>query len=84
MVGISDLDAMRYIEHVAPTPVLLQFAEYEQYFKKEAAGRYALAAREPKQVRWYRTDHELNDPQCLRDRLAWLTDRIGLSRGIEP
>lgn len=77
---IGELDALRFISRVPPVPVFLQFARYEQYFGQEAANRYIAAAREPKKVSWYDTDHELNDPQCLRDRVAWLTEHVGLSR----
>jgi dienelactone hydrolase len=69
--------AIRYVPHSA-TPLLFQFARYERYFDRTAMERYAMAAREPKQVKWYDTGHELNDPQALQDRAAWLRDKIGL------
>jgi dienelactone hydrolase len=69
--------AVRYVAHSA-SPLLFQFARYERYFNKAAMDRYAKAAREPKEVRWYDTGHELNDVECLVDRAAWLRDKIGL------
>jgi dienelactone hydrolase len=81
---IGELDGMRFISRVTPIPVFLQFAKYEQYFDREAADRYIAVAREPKRIKWYDTDHELNDPQSLRDRVAWLTERVGLSHAVEP
>jgi hypothetical protein len=39
--------------------------------------RYAAAASEPKRVLWYATGHELNDPQALADRAAWLRASAG-------
>jgi dienelactone hydrolase len=77
--------AIRYVPHAA-TPLLFQFARYERYFDRTAMERYAKAAREPKQVKWYDTGHELNDPQALQDRAAWLRDKIGLdalARAVE-
>jgi hypothetical protein len=69
--------AVRYVPHAA-APLLFQFARYERYFDKAAMDRYAKAAREPKEVKWYDTGHELNDPQALLDRAAWLREKVGL------
>jgi dienelactone hydrolase len=67
--------AVRYVPH-ATAPLLFQFARYERYFDKAAMDRYEKAAREPKEVKWYDTGHELNDPQALLDRAAWLREKI--------
>jgi dienelactone hydrolase len=69
--------AVRYVPH-ASAPLLFQFARHERYFDKAAMDRYQKAAKEPKEVKWYDTGHELNDPQALLDRAAWLRDRVGL------
>jgi dienelactone hydrolase len=69
--------AVRYVPH-ANAPLLFQFARYERYFDKAAMDRYANAARQPKEVKWYDTGHELNDVQALCDRSAWLRGKIGL------
>ena len=81
---IAELDAVRFIPQVTPTPVLLQFARYEQYFEPETANRYIALTRSPKTVKWYATDHELNDPQCLTDRVAWLSEHVALQSTVEP
>lgn len=70
-------DPVRYVPH-AKCPLLFQFARYERYFDKAAMDRYEQAARQPKEVKWYDTGHELNDPQALLDRAAWLRDGVGL------
>jgi dienelactone hydrolase len=69
--------AVRYVPQ-ATVPLLFQFARFERYFDKPAMERYAKAAHEPKRVLWYDTGHELNDPQALEDRAAWLGEKIGL------
>jgi dienelactone hydrolase len=74
--------AVRYVPQ-AKCPILFQFARYERYFDKAAMDRYAEAARQPKEVKWYDTGHELNDVQALFDRSAWLRDKVGLGP-IEP
>jgi dienelactone hydrolase len=68
---------VRYVHH-AMCPLLFQFARYERYFDKAAMDRYEQAARQPKEVKWYDTGHELNDVQALHDRAAWLRDKVGL------
>ncbi len=74
--------AVRYVPHAA-APLLFQFARYERYFDKAAMDRYYQAARQPKDVKWYDTGHELNDPQALLDRATWLREKVGLG-SVEP
>ncbi|HXG65173.1 MAG TPA: hypothetical protein VNO70_08695 [Blastocatellia bacterium] len=71
-------DPIHYVRHAAPTPLLFQFARYEQYFNEPAMRRYAQAASEPKLVKWYDAGHDLNDLQALLDRANWLQAQIGL------
>jgi hypothetical protein len=52
----------------SPIPLLLQFANYEQYFDKTSMQHYVAAASDPKKVLYYDTRHDLNDPQALEDR----------------
>jgi dienelactone hydrolase len=70
--------AVRYVPH-ARCPLLLQFAQHERYFDKAAMDRYAAAAPKGTPVTWYHTGHELNDPQALTDRAAWLRDKLGIA-----
>jgi dienelactone hydrolase len=69
--------AVRYVPH-ATCPLLIQFANHERYFDKAAMERYAGAAPKGTPVKWYDTGHELNDPQALADRAAWLREKIGI------
>lgn len=59
-------------------PLLFQFARYEQNFPDSAMQRYYRAASEPKRVVRYSTGHDLNDPQALLDRAAWLQEHLGI------
>jgi dienelactone hydrolase len=74
---VSPLDAINYVSHAAPTPLLFQFARFEWYFNEASMRRYAAAASEPKLVLWYDTGHGLNDLQPLIDRAKWLRKYIG-------
>jgi dienelactone hydrolase len=76
----GDIDALHFVGHAAPIPLLLQFANYEQYFDKTSMEHYVAAASEPKKVLYYDTGHDLNDPQALEDRYEWLAKYIHLSR----
>jgi hypothetical protein len=73
---ISAVDAIRYVPHAAPIPLLFQFARFERYFHDTAMNRYFAAASAPKQALWYDTGHDLNDPQALRDRMEWLRNQV--------
>ena len=75
---VSPLDAINFVPHAAPTPLLFQFARFEQYFNEAAMLRYARAGSEPKLVLWYDTGHGLNDVRPLIDRANWLQRHIGM------
>ena len=62
----------------------MQFGRFEQYFDRDSANRYAAATTGPKKVLWYDAAHDLNDPQCLKDRQGWLVEQIGLRSSPSP
>jgi dienelactone hydrolase len=76
---LQPLDAIEFVGRAAPIPLLFQFANFEQNFSNEAMQRYYQAGSQPKEVKWYDTGHDLNDPQALFDRAAWLTKQIGIA-----
>ena len=80
---VGPLDAINYVPHSKPTPLLFQFARYEQYFNEAAMQQYARAASEPKLVLWYDTGHALNDIRSLIDRANWLRRHIGM-KAVAP
>jgi len=75
---VTSLDAISFVPHARPTPLLFQFARFERYFNEASMQRYAQAASEPKLVLWYDTGHELNDNRALIDRANWLRRYIGI------
>jgi pimeloyl-ACP methyl ester carboxylesterase len=75
VVGV--LDAADWVGRAAPTPLLFQLARHERGYSIGSMERYVAAASVPKQVRWYATGHELNDPQALVDRARWLQATVG-------
>jgi dienelactone hydrolase len=81
---VGEVDAIRFIRKAAPVSVLMQFGRFEEHFDRDSANRYAAAATEPKKVLWYDAAHDMNDPQCLRDRYGWLVEQVGLKAGLTP
>jgi pimeloyl-ACP methyl ester carboxylesterase len=77
---MGEVDAIHFVGYAAPIPLLLQFANFEQYFDKTSMEHYVTAANEPKKVLRYDAGHDLNDPQALVDRYEWLAKYIGLVR----
>ena len=73
---VGPLDAINYVPHAKPTPLLFQFARYEQYFNEAAMQQYAQAASEPKLVLWYDTGHALNELRSLVERAEWLRGHL--------
>jgi cephalosporin-C deacetylase-like acetyl esterase len=72
---LADLNAINYVRY-AQIPLLLQFANFEQYFDRISMQHYTAAAAEPKTVSFYDSAHDLNDPQALKDRSDWLARRL--------
>jgi pimeloyl-ACP methyl ester carboxylesterase len=72
----SVLDAIRYIPHAAPIPLLFQFARYERYFNQEAMDQYYAAASQPKERRQYSSGHDLNGVAVISDRAHWLAAKL--------
>ena len=60
---VGEVDAIRFVRKATPVSLLMQFGEFDQYFDRDSATRYATAASAPKKVLWYDAAHELNDPQ---------------------
>lgn len=75
---IGVLDAVNYIKSSSPIPVLFQFARHERNFNQKAMENYYAAAGQPKEVKWYSTGHELNDPAALKDRARWIAQQLKL------
>ncbi len=77
--AIEDLNAINYVRF-ARIPLLLQFANFEQYFDRQSMEHYATAAPEPKTVLYYDSAHDLNDPQASKDRIDWLAKHLALRK----
>ena len=75
---MSATDAIHFVGQAAPALLLFQFGYHDEFISEQEALRYWVAASEPKEMRWYDTDHFFNE-QARQDRMAWLGERLGLS-----
>lgn len=74
---ISALDPITHAPHLAPAPVLFQFADDDFHVPQERAQEFFAAAREPKEMKMYQAGHGLNE-DATKDRMAWLQKQFGL------
>jgi dienelactone hydrolase len=78
---MKELDPINYVARAAPASLYFQFATSDKFIPRETALSYFAAASTPKQIRWYDTVHELDFEAARKDRRAWLTRQLRLSRG---
>lgn len=77
---MKDLDPINYVARAAPASLYFQFATSDKFISRETALSYFAAASSPKQIRWYDTVHELDIESARKDRRAWLSRQLGLTR----
>ena len=65
---VSPLDARHFIANSAPTPLLFQAARHDIGVSESESRGFYEAAGEPKDLRWYETGHDINDPTAFFDR----------------
>ena len=76
---VSQVDPIRFVDGAAPAALLFQFSNKDKYITRDAAEQFFQAASEPKAIKWYDTDHQLGSDAVTRDRVAWLTEQLGLT-----
>lgn len=75
---ISELDPITHIARAQNAAFFFQFGRTDPFVPEERALEFYEAAPGPKQIAWYDADHEIDVPQAQEDRLAWLSERLGL------
>lgn len=75
--ALSPLDPVTAIGHLAPRPVLLQFAKQDFYIAPMSGLELAHAAGDPKELRSYDDDHALRSDEARADRVAFLRSHLG-------
>jgi predicted esterase len=75
----SPLDPITHIPHLSPAPVFFQFGTDDPHVPKNRAWEFYEAAKDPKEVRWYQSGHELN-LDSTADRRKWLKEKLTLQK----
>ena len=78
--GMDAIDPINYVSRATPAAILFQFSNADKYISKETANAFADAARKPKQILWYDTDHAMNTAAVRKDRSDWLTRHLRLAK----
>ncbi len=78
--AFTTLEPITLIGRAAPAAIFFQFANTDKFISKDAATAFYDAAREPKQIKWYDTIHEMNVETARKDRREWLTQKLGLRK----
>jgi dienelactone hydrolase len=78
--AFGDLEPIKLIGRAVPAELLFQFAKKDKYIPTEAATAFFDAAKQPKQIKWYDTIHEMNIEAARNDRLEWLAQKLSLNK----
>jgi hypothetical protein len=76
LAAMEPIEPIRYIHRAAPATLFFQFGRQDQSVSTENARMLYEAASEPKRVKWYEADHQLN-AQAYVDWLDWLHATVG-------
>lgn len=76
LLTLAPLDAAHFIGKSSPTPLLFQAARFDPGVPEAHTRDFFKLAGEPKELRWYDTGHDMNDPQPLSDRVMWLRTHL--------
>ena len=79
---VSTVDPIHFVKEAAPANFLFQFSTNDKYISREEAQEFFKAASEPKTIKWYDTDHQLNIDAAARDRTAWLREQLQLPAAV--
>jgi cephalosporin-C deacetylase-like acetyl esterase len=71
LAAAEPIDAKNFIGKSSPRPLLFQAARFDPGVSESDTRDYFAMAGEPKQLKWYDSGHDLNDPQAFANRQAW-------------
>jgi dienelactone hydrolase len=74
---MSEIDPITHIPNLSPASVFFQFATDDPHVPVERADEFLVAAKEPKEMKWYQAGHGLNQ-DATRDRKIWLKEKLML------
>lgn len=74
---MSEIDPITHVMNLSPADLFFQFATDDFHVPQERAEAFFVAAKGPKEIKWYDAKHGLNE-DATRDRKAWLKQKLGL------
>jgi len=74
---MAAIDPIIHVGNLAPAPILFQFATNDFHVPRERAEEFFAAAKEPKELRWYKAGHGLNE-EATQERKVWLEKALSL------
>jgi dienelactone hydrolase len=76
---MAEIDPITHVGNLSPASILFQFADDDFHVPRERAEEFFAAAKEPKEMRWYRAGHGLNE-EAMQERMLWLINSLSLSK----
>jgi cephalosporin-C deacetylase-like acetyl esterase len=71
LAAMEPIDAKNFVGK-SSVPLLFQAARFDPGVSESDTRDYFALAGKPKELKWYDSGHDLNDPQAFADRQAWL------------
>ena len=76
--ALEPYDPVGALNRASGRPILLQFADKDQYVSGEVADEIAQAADGDAEVRHYDAGHDLENEEAHADRVSWVKNILGL------
>ncbi len=78
--ALAPLDPVKHVAELSPASVFFQFSSWDQYVPLERAQAFFDAAKKPKLISSYDSDHALDHKTGTLDRFNWLARELKLER----
>ena len=73
--SMIELNPISHIANLSPAPILFQFSDKDIHVPKEKAMTFYNAAEQPKDIKWYKAGHGLNQ-KATEERVEWLINQL--------
>ncbi len=83
LAAMEPIETLHFVGLAAPARLLFQNGRADSLVPATIARELQEAGSEPKTIRWYDSDHFLNE-QAARERRLWLAEQIGLAAPATP
>jgi cephalosporin-C deacetylase-like acetyl esterase len=77
LATMAPIDAKNFIGKTS-APLLFQAARFDPGVTESDTRDFFALAPQPKELKWYDSGHDVNDPQAFADRQQWLRKQLAL------